>query len=66
MGRWRPVGGNITDEGQVEEVEEPLRDILAKDRPAVVFFMTALGLIHAGRSGDHIAYKLKKPLRYVL
>ena len=39
---------HLTDEGQVEEVEEPLRNVLAKDWPAVVFFMTVSGVNSCG------------------
>ena len=38
------MGEDLTDEGQVEEVEEPLWDALAKDWPAVVLFTTVSGV----------------------
>jgi hypothetical protein len=38
------VGEDLTDEGQIEDVEEPLWNLLAKDWPAVVFFVTAPGI----------------------
>ena len=42
------TGGKLTDEGQVQEVEEPLWDALAKDWPAVVFFTSTSGVNSCG------------------
>lgn len=38
------AGDDLTDEGQIEDVEEPLWNHLAKDWPAVVFFVTVPGI----------------------
>ena len=43
------VEGYLTDEGQIEEVKEPLRDTLAKDRPAIVLLAAAPGINSRGR-----------------
>jgi hypothetical protein len=42
------IEGYLTDEGQVEEVEEPLWDVLAKDRPTVILFIAVPGVNSCG------------------
>jgi len=44
--------GDLTDKGQVDEVEKPLWDTLAKDWPAVVLFVTIPGSIRVNKSDD--------------
>lgn len=36
--------GYLTDEDQIEEVEEPFRETFAKDWPAVILFLAAPGI----------------------
>ena len=43
------IRGHLTDEGQIEEVEEPLRKPLAQDRPAIVLVMTVSGVSSCGQ-----------------
>ena len=44
------VEGHLTDEGQIKEVEEPLRNPLAKDRPTVVLVITVSGVNSCGQA----------------
>ena len=44
------LGGHLTDKGQIKEVEEPLRNPLAKDRPTVVLVITVSGVNSCGQA----------------
>ena len=43
------IEGHLTDEGQIEEVEQPLRNAFTKDRPAIVLFVAVTRVSSGGR-----------------
>ena len=62
------IGRCLTDEGQIEEVEKPLRNSLAKDRPTVVLFVTVSGVNSRGliRRSYHVQVKEASTIRVVV